>query len=827
MKAMSDEERFLTLFCPNTDSYTVCYSVAKKPDARGKFKGKYATCEKFNGAYYLVKRDKETHEVISRQPKPDLIEAARRHLDGIERLVLKPQLEDGTCMWGALDHDPENYNAATCQIISEAIRDLNLPLYPFPSKSGGLHSFAFTQRKHPGTAMNSFLTKSAVDLGDEGCEVNPKPVGENKKPYGIEAPFFGAREEFRQFSPVFCDELVAANGDVPPPSKARKQPKPDEDGARKLIPVSKRYNYLLSRAGEYRHKGDTLEAAKKKVLLDFETNCEKSPADNKDGEDETKHMVEQVWATYEAGALDESAVAGRPPLTVEAGLYPELETKAEQILLQHCQSLGIYQRGGEVVRVRVLTEQDEKEREAGGIKRPVGNTVLWPVNPDYMRTTFEKIIYFNRLVKGSNGTPKVMRADCPKRLANSYLTSDVHLPVIKGLVHCPFVRPDGSVFAESGYDASTGLYLVTSGLDWLPVPDHPTQDDAERALATLTEPFSQFPFVKTLKEGNTSHTEEAALAVHLACILTAIQCPVLTAVPMFCTDSPTPRTGKDLLLQSACVIATGMRPPTATIPSSHEEWGKVLLAMLREAQNFVLFGNVQEDRGLYSTDLCKVLTEDKYTNRLLGTNTTLTFSTRTTLFSASGNNLILRGDLTVRSLMSTIDADMEFPEYRRFKIADLLAYVGEHRRELVRAALTIIRAYRLHVLANGQRVDLEPWGGFEQWSESIREALVWSGAADPCLTRKRIMSDDPEKIAITNILERLKEKKSFSTNEVLKDAESDQVLMDNVLEICRCTDKKLSAYKIGCAFRRWENRPLSGLKLRRVARLWTVDSCAS
>ncbi|HEV2379792.1 MAG TPA: hypothetical protein VG206_08340 [Terriglobia bacterium] len=80
------------------------------------------------------------------------------------------------------------------------------------------------------------------------------------------------------------------------------------------------------------------------------------------------------------------------------------------------------------------------------------------------------------------------------------------------------------------------------------------------------------------------------------------------------------------------------------------------------------------------------------------------------LWTATGNNLSFRGDLSVRALVCRLDARIERPEEREFVIPDLKSNVTERRQELVTAALTIPRAY---VVAGRPHQALKPWGGFD------------------------------------------------------------------------------------------------------------------
>jgi hypothetical protein len=146
--------------------------------------------------------------------------------------------------------------------------------------------------------------------------------------------------------------------------------------------------------------------------------------------------------------------------------------------------------------------------------------------------------------------------------------------------------------------------------------------------------------------------------------------------------------------------------------------------------------------------LARAITQSEYADRLLGVNRMLRLPTNV-LWTATGNNLTFHGDLPSRALVCRIDPQVERPEERQFTIADLPSHLREHRKRLVAAALTILRAY--HV-AGQPRQSVRPWGGFDQWSREVREALVWLGLADPCATREQIVANDPERELTAEVL---------------------------------------------------------------------------
>lgn len=183
------EQRFLDLLRSNPESFVIRKNVSETADENGKRKAVYTT--------------------LSRQVSVADVAA---HLDGKTCLVLKPELADGTCLWAMIDHDV--YSPQRCQIIRDEIQTLRLPLHPFRSKSGGLHSTIFFRSPQPSLQVRALLAKFAAQLGEcPDCEIFPKPVAPGKKPFGIAMPFFGERGEFESFEPVFYDGPL--NGHVP------------------------------------------------------------------------------------------------------------------------------------------------------------------------------------------------------------------------------------------------------------------------------------------------------------------------------------------------------------------------------------------------------------------------------------------------------------------------------------------------------------------------------------------------------------------------------------------------------------------------------------
>jgi putative DNA primase/helicase len=87
-----------------------------------------------------------------------------------------------------------------------------------------------------------------------------------------------------------------------------------------------------------------------------------------------------------------------------------------------------------------------------------------------------------------------------------------------------------------------------------------------------------------------------------------------------------------------------------------------------------------------------------------------------------------------------LDAGVERPEERSFDF-DPRAWARQNRRELVIAALTILRAF---VVSKAPPVR-PALGGFAEWSNLIRSAIVWLGLPDPLANAEQVRADDPER----------------------------------------------------------------------------------
>ncbi len=290
------------------------------------------------------------------------------------------------------------------------------------------------------------------------------------------------------------------------------------------------------------------------------------------------------------------------------------------------------------------------------------------------------------------------------------------LPPLRAVVESPVLRPDGSVLCTPGYDPATRLFYAPNG-PMPQVPQTPTLADARRAVSRLREVVADFPYDKP-----------AHCSAWLAALLTPFARFAFDGfVPLFTFDSNLRGAGKSLQADAIALIVTGRNMPRRAYVADEVELKKTVTSIAAQGAWAVLFDNVATPLGGAALDMA--LTGDQLEDRLFGRNDVTLRFRLSTIYMASGNNLVLYGDMVRRVLPSRLRCLDEKPEERTgFRHPDLRAWVRTHRTELATAALTVLRAY---FVAGSPDLGLRSWGSYEAWSAVVRNALVWLGEPDP------------------------------------------------------------------------------------------------
>jgi putative DNA primase/helicase len=300
----------------------------------------------------------------------------------------------------------------------------------------------------------------------------------------------------------------------------------------------------------------------------------------------------------------------------------------------------------------------------------------------------------------------------------------LNFPILSGIVSAPTMRDDGSILSAPGYDDRTGLLFEPRGVRFPAIPDQPTHADAENALVSLCHLVRDFRFEEPYDK-----------AVALSTILTACVRRSLPTAPMHIFDAPEAGSGKSKLVNVASVIALGHEAPTMSQGADECETEKRLGSMLLAGRQIVAIDNVV--LPLEGAKLCEMLTSKIVSIRILGASQ-MPEAPTSAFLTATGNNIVVKGDLVRRTVRCRIDPNLERPEERVLDF-DPVKEAKARRGELVAVALTILRA---HYVA-GQPCKPAQLGSFEEWPDRVRGALLWLGAADPVDSMVGLRKADP------------------------------------------------------------------------------------
>ncbi len=434
---------------------------------------------------------------------------------------------------------------------------------------------------------------------------------------------------------------------------------------------------------------------------------------------------DRVYQGFECDSLKASSTSRtRREIKISGGDLPFIVDEAEEALIES--DTFIFQRGQVIV--RPVRDESARMCDNGDLRRIRLVEVRHPEMIERM-TAAADFMTFNK-------TENVWKsANCPSEIVSIYLARDGlwRLRPLAAVIGGPTLRPDGSVLDKPGYDLATGLLYDPQGISFPPVPVHPTREDAACALGQLKELISTFPFVS-----------DADRSVALSAILTAAIRPSISTAPLHGFTSPVAGAGKGKLAAISTCIAVGRDVAWLAQGRTEEETEKRVASALMSGDATVGLDNCTLPiRGDF---LCMVMTQSEVQIRILGQSKLKTIP-NTVMFLATGCHLEFAGDMTRRAIRCELDPETETPENITFA-NDPVEDAKRERPRLLVAALTVLRAY----IAAGQPNQSVPLGSFEQWSRWVRDALIWLGEADPCLTMEAIRKEDPEKEQLATIL---------------------------------------------------------------------------
>jgi hypothetical protein len=431
--------------------------------------------------------------------------------------------------------------------------------------------------------------------------------------------------------------------------------------------------------------------------------------------------------TIEDPTVEDEPIPGElPVIKIKPGMRNAITNQVEDAIINA--ERGLFLRGGLVVRIDYMKMKTWDEKD-------VENQIISECGNNFLKESLGLICTFTKFNKRKG---KDVICDPPEWISHTLKErhSRLLLPPLNGVSNCPIIRANGELIRTPGYYPSTGIYYDPPGVTFPEIAAAPSKEDAQRALNRIKKLFSTFPWVE---ESGRSPSRSVALSY----LLTTVARRALDFAPMHAFDSPVAGTGKSMLNDIVSLIAIGNRAAVVRHTEDQVEFDKLFSAIIMYGLPMVPIDNC--DGPLKGALLNQTLTQEIVNCRILGKSEFIPVRVNTTI-SANGNNLVIEGDLTRRTICGRMDAGIERPELLKFTYSPIEDTIA-NRAELVAAVLTVLRAY--HVAGKPVR---EPLGSFTEWSYLVRGALLWLGEADPVETMEDLRKNDPKRSALRTIM---------------------------------------------------------------------------
>lgn len=451
------------------------------------------------------------------------------------------------------------------------------------------------------------------------------------------------------------------------------------------------------------------------------------------------HTDEEFWAFLAKPEAEREIDLTLDPLNVQID-------KAWRVQSETADKYRLYPREGDLV--HVVEEQREVVEQRLGFRRPHGNTFIQRTGEG----TFIEMLSEERCVVKTTYTPEgKVKAICPvmvppTRLGQAAMTrlrerpEMIPGPRLVAISNLPLLFEDGTLVDEPGFHRASGVWFAPQEYKFPKVPARPTKEHAKAALDQLWPVFEKVSFA--MPDGCNQKWKSPAYAAVLATIVGIALRHLLPTVPLLGITAPEAGSGKTKIAEAIGAATTGRRIARISYDNT-EEFDKQLPIPLGCGDRVVLIDNVDR-KMLRSARLSMVLsTEASIKWRILGETREQTVVNRS-VFIATGNHLVISGDLPRRSMLCRLTPDTSSPETRQFDF-DPPTRALERFPKLAVAVLTAARYYLqagCPAPEYAANVAVES-GSFTEWNRTVRGMLVHLGFGDPLATQQEVRKENP------------------------------------------------------------------------------------
>lgn len=159
---------------------------------------------------------------------------------------------------------------------------------------------------------------------------------------------------------------------------------------------------------------------------------------------------------------------------------------------------------------------------------------------------------------------------------------------------------------------------------------------------------------------------------------------------------------------------------------SDEELRKAITSVLADPVGTIIFDNLAEGTVIDSPVLARLITDRTWADRLLGKNSTAAFA-NDRVWTATGNNLRLGGDMRTRSVLVSLNPNMPRPEERTgFQIPNLDQWIltPANQRQVLWHLLVLVADWTRNGAPRREGLTMRQ---FTPWAEAVSGFLAHHG----------------------------------------------------------------------------------------------------
>lgn len=302
------------------------------------------------------------------------------------------------------------------------------------------------------------------------------------------------------------------------------------------------------------------------------------------------------------------------------------------------------------------------------------------------------------------------------------------LPILRGVVTSPVIRPDGTLLDALGYDRATGLFMEPR-VPLRRLAPQVTQESVDRAKhIVLGQVLKDFPWVAASDRAH-----------FLGALLTPILRPYFHGpTPLFVLTATAAGSGKSLLKD---IFRHCYGIADTAWPENDTELRKSITTQLYgTGQPVVVLDNLPNGFIIRSPVLSALLTSEVWGDRVLGATSKVTMP-NDRLWIVTGNALRTGGDNGRRVMWVRLDPDCPDPDQRdNFTVGDLRPWLRGNASTLVAALVTLVRAW---VGKGAPQVRVRK-GDYSEWASLMAGLLAFHGVEGWMADRNEVRDQDDE-----------------------------------------------------------------------------------